>query len=303
VVVPPTAVVYPAPVTPSGGWPKGGSNRISHIRSTEAIQKRLIELEFLPAGSADGSYGPQTSTAVAKLQQTRWLTPVDGVYGDGSDGMLFPPAGSIHGVDYSFARPDIAMMKSRGVRLAGRYVWNPKYADGVRINKGIDRAEYDALKAAGIDPFFFYETYPEDFITGFDTGVRHATDAQALIVKLGLPNLPIHFNVDRQASASDIPGILEGLRGAASVIGKGRTALYGQYSVIKAAFDADLISHACQTYAWSGDGRGSTTWDPRATTQQWQNTQWPTVPGDSNTAQIDYTRAVKRDFGQHPVAA
>lgn len=287
-------------MTPAGGWPINGTNRIPHVRSTKAIQLKLIELGFLPEGSDDGGYGPQTSMAVAKLQQTRWLTPVDGIYGDGSDGMLFPPAGSIHGVDYSFARPDIAMMVSRGVKLAGRYIWNPEYADG-RTNKGIDGTEYAALKAAGIDPFFFYETSSEDYITGWDTGVRHATEAGSLVNRLGLPELPIHFNVDRQVSTAEIPGVLEGLRGAASVVGRDRVALYGQYSVVKAAFDADLISYACQTYAWSGDGKGSTLWDSRATTHQWQNTQWPTVPSNPGTAQIDYTRAVKEDFGQTPV--
>lgn len=281
-------------MTPAGGWPLGGYNAIAHVRSTKAIQERLIELKFLPAGSADGAYGPKTSTAVAQLQQTRWLTPVDGIYGDGSDGMLFPPAGSIHGVDYSFARPSIELLKARGVRVVGRYIWSPKYTDG-RTNKGISREEYDALKAAGIDPFFFYETSSEDFITGFDTGVRHATDAAALVNRFGLPELPIHFNVDRQVSAAEIPGILRGLEGSASIVGVERNALYGQYSVVKAAFDAGLISKACQTYAWSGDGKGSTRWDPRATTQQWQNGQW----GDT----VDYTRAMAADFGQNPVAS
>lgn len=289
-------------MTPAGGWPLGGYNAIAHVRSTKAIQERLIELKLLAEGTADGAYGPATSTAVAKLQQTHWLTPVDGIYGDGSDGMLFPPAGSIHGVDYSFARPSIDLLVARGVRVVPRYVWNPKYADG-RTNKGISREEYDALRAAGIEVAFSYETDSTDPIMGFDTGVRHATDAAAWVNRLGLPELPLHFNADRFIKDSEIPAVLDGLRGAASVVGPKRTALYGQYSVIKAAFDAGLISHGWQTYAWSGDGKGSTRWDPRATMQQWQNTQWPTVPGNPGTAQVDYTRAMAADFGQNPVAS
>lgn len=288
-------------MTPAGGWPLNGTNRIPHVRTTKQIQLKLIELGFLPEGSDDGRYGPQTSTAVAKVQQTRWLTPVDGIYGDGSDGMLFPPAGSKHGADYSFARPSIELLVARGIRVVPRYVWPPKYADG-RTNKGISREEYDALRAAGIEVAFSYETDSTDPIMGFDTGVRHATHAGELVNRLGLPELPLHFNADRFISDSEIPGVLRGLEGAISVVGEGRTALYGQYSVIKAAFDEGLIKYGWQTYAWSGDGKGSTRWDPRATMQQWQNTQWPTVPGDPRTAQIDYTRAMKADFGQNPVA-
>lgn len=206
-----------------------------------------------------------------------------------TDGIAFPPAGSIHGIDYSFARPDPKMLAARGIRLAGRYIWNDKYQDG-RTNKGINRAEYDALKAEGIDPFFFYETSAEDYIKGFDTGVRHATDAGSLVNRFGLPELPIHFNVDHDTPASEIPAILDGLSGANSIVGVARTWLYGKYDVVKAAFDAGVIGGACQTYAWS-NGK----WDSRANTQQWSNGQW----GDS----VDFTRAMKPEFGQNPVAS
>ncbi len=44
-------------------------------------QNQLITLGYLPAGSADGSYGPQTSNAVQALQSDYALNPVDGEIG------------------------------------------------------------------------------------------------------------------------------------------------------------------------------------------------------------------------------
>lgn len=194
---------------------------------------------------------------------------------------MFPPAGSVHGVDYSWARPGGAFLAARGVNLAGRYLWAHE------ANKGIGRAEYDDLRAHNIDVFFFYETSAADSMAGgFDVGVKHAKAAQGFLDKLGLPNHPVHFNVDHDATLAQIPAILEGLRGAASIVGKARTGIYGEYDVVKAALDAGY-PFACQTYAWSG-GK----WDPRATTQQWSNGQW----GGS----VDFTRAMAEQFGQNP---
>lgn len=199
---------------------------------------------------------------------------------------MFPPAGSQFGIDYSFARFAPKWLAARGVRHVGRYLWNDKYADGVTPNKGINRAEYDALRAAGLQVFFFYETTAEDSMAGgYDVGVKHAKAAQAYLDKLGLPTAPVHFNVDHDATAAQLPAILEGMRGATSVLGdKKRVGIYGEYDVVKAALDAGY-TYACQTYAWSG-GK----WDPRATTQQWSNGQW------NNS--VDFNRAMRADFGQ-----
>ena len=200
-----------------------------------------------------------------------------------SNGIMFAQVGSVHGVDYSWARPGGALLASRGVKLAGRYLWA---SEG---NKGISRAEYDDLKAHGIDVFFFYETSAEDSMAGgFDVGVKHAKAAQGFLDKLGLTAGKVHFNVDHDADASQFPAILEGMRGAASVLGKidgtHRAGIYGEHDVVKVVLDAGY-TYACQTYAWSG-GK----WDARATTQQWSNGQW----GGS----VDFTRAMHPDFGQ-----
>jgi hypothetical protein len=194
--------------------------------------------------------------------------------------MMFPPAGAIFGVDFSWYQPTGKFLAERGVNFVGNYLWK---AEG---NKGISRAEYDDFKANNIDVFFFYETWAEDSMAlGYDKGVEHAKAAQKFLDALGLPDAVVHFNVDHDASLSQKDKIIEGCKGAASVLGLKRVGLYGEHDVIKWAFDANVISYACQTYAWS-DGK----WEPRATTRQWSNGQW----GD----QVDFQWAMTEDFGQ-----
>ena len=232
-------------------------------------------------GSADGNYGPATSQAEAKFQQTRWLE-ADGIHGMTSDGIMFPPAGAVFGVDYSWARPGGEMLQKRGVNFAGRYLWAHEQ------NKGISRAEYDDLRAHNIDVFFFYETSAEDsMVGGFNVGVKHAIAAQKFLDGLGLPNHPVHFNVDHDATVAQLPRILEGMKGAASIVGQKRAGIYGEFTVVESVLDAGY-TYACQTYAWSG-GK----WDPRATTRQWSNGQWH---GD-----VDFEWAMAEDFGQNAV--
>jgi peptidoglycan hydrolase-like protein with peptidoglycan-binding domain len=198
-------------------------------RPTADIQRAV----GMPEAEIDGAYGPNTDKYIREFQTSEGIDS-DGIWGETSDGLAFPPAGSIHGVDYSFSRPDPAMMKSRGVKIAGRYLWNTKYQDG-RTNKGLGLEEIAALAAQGIEVFFIYEEDGKELRGGFDEGVRVAKAAE-----------------------------------------------------VNTAFDAGKIKWGFQTYAWSG-GK----WDPRAQLQQWSNGQW----GDS----IDFTRAVKAEFGQNPV--
>jgi peptidoglycan hydrolase-like protein with peptidoglycan-binding domain len=251
-------------------------------RPTADIQRAV----GMPEAEIDGAYGPNTDKYIREFQTSEGIDS-DGIWGETSDGLAFPPAGSIHGVDYSFSRPDPAMMKSRGVKIAGRYLWNTKYQDG-RTNKGLGLEEIAALAAQGIEVFFIYEEDGKELRGGFDEGVRVAKAAEGFLKGLGLVGYPIYFNVDYDAPAEDLAKILEALDGIASVIGLARTGLYAGFGPVNTAFDAGKIKWGFQTYAWSG-GK----WDPRAQLQQWSNGQW----GDS----IDFTRAVKAEFGQNPV--
>lgn len=275
------AKAFPAPEQPQVEL---GRNATS--RPTVEVQRKLIELNFLAAGEDDGDYGLKTTAAVKAFQTANWVD-ADGVYGNTSDGLLFPPAGSLHGADYSFARPGAATLKTRGIEFVGRYLWREKYDDG-RTNKGIGRTELDELSAAGIEVFFIYEEDGKELQGGFDAGVRVAKQAESYLHELGLEGRPIYFNVDYDAPADHMPKILEALDGVASVIGRERTGLYAGYGPLTVAFDAGKITWGFQTYAWSG-GK----WDTRAQLQQWSNGQW--------NGSIDFTRAMFAEFGQNPV--
>ena len=57
-------------------------------KEVEALQKRLIELGYLPAGSADGNYGNQTYKAVREFQRNNGLE-ADGIAGRRTQTYLF----------------------------------------------------------------------------------------------------------------------------------------------------------------------------------------------------------------------
>lgn len=240
-----------------------------------------------------GVWDAATDAAI-KAWQTKNRLEADGIWGGTSDGWAFPPAGSTPGMDYSFARPGAKNIYDAGFRHVGRYLWKANYDDG-RTNKGLGKAEYDALIAAGLKVWLIYEEDGRELLGGFDAGVRVAQAAEAYRKSLGLGELPIYFNVDFDVNGKDVPAnamdsILNALSGIASVIGLNRTGLYAGYDPIKAAFDAKKITWGFQTYAWSG-GK----WDSRAQLQQWSNGQW----NDS----VDFTRAMVAEYGQNPVKA
>lgn len=251
------------------------------VEGRNATSRPLKNLQaFLKVPTTD-VWDKATSDAVAAFQTAQGLT-VDRVWGIASDGLAFPPAGSLHGVDYSFARPDPKVLAARGVKHVGRYLHDS--------TKGLTRPEYDALRAAGIEVWLIFERDGKELLGGFSAGVEAAKLAERQRVILGLDEQPIYFNVDYDAPAADMPKILDALDGVASVIGLERVGLYAGIGPLSAAFDAGKITWGFQTYAWSG-GK----WDVRAQLQQWANGQWGGT--------VDFTRAMAAEYGQHAVEA
>jgi len=121
--------------------------------------------------------------------------------------------------------------------------------------------------------------------------VQDAKDAAAQAKSCGMPaGRPIYFAVDFDASSSQQSAINAYLDGAASVLGKNRTGIYGGYNPVKRALDGGHCAWAWQTYAWSG-GK----WDSRAQLQQYSNDH--TIGGVG----LDYDRSTKNDYGQWKV--
>lgn len=272
VVTPPPVVVPPKPVP----------GRNATTRPLKEIQKFLKVAET-------GVWDQATADAVFAFQKSKAIT-ADYIWGSTSDSFAFPPKNYGFGVDYSFARPDINMLKAQGVTFAARYLWRLMYDDGVRVNKGISKAEYDALEAAGINVVYIYEEDGKELLGGYDAGVRVAKAAEAFRIGQGMPVKPIYFNVDYDAPESDQIAIFSAILGIASVIGKERIGLYGGYKIIKAAFDLGAITWGMQTYAWS-NGQ----WDSRAQLRQWSNGEY----GGS----VDFQYAMAEEYGQSIIEA
>lgn len=189
------------------------------------------------------------------------------------------------GVDYAWGRPGAAALKAAGKTFAMRYLSHDT------SGKNLSKAEATTLSGAGIDLGVVWETVASRAKAGYAAGQQDAKDANAQAAACGMPSgRPIYFAVDFDAAPGDKAAILNYFRGVASVIGNGRTGMYGGYYPIKWAFDAGVITWGWQTYAWSG-GK----WDSRAQLRQYSNDH---VIGGVG---LDYDRSVKGDFGQWKV--
>lgn len=189
------------------------------------------------------------------------------------------------GVDYAWGRPSVASLKAAGVTFACRYLSHDT------TGKNLDHAEAVTLSNAGIWLVVVWESTANRALAGYAAGVQDAKDAAAQANACGMPgDRPIFFAVDFDATSADQNAIAAYLDGAASVLGKGRTGLYGGYWPVKRALDGGHCDWAWQSYAWSGGN-----WDARAQLQQYSNDH--TIGGVG----LDYDRSTTSDYGQWKV--
>lgn len=167
-----------------------------------------------------------------------------------------------------------------------------RYLSTVGNTKNVSAAEVKNYKAAGINVVFNFETTGKEVSQA--QGVIDAASAQAqlaaIAVASGIPAVataPIIFSCDVQPSASVEADAVAYMRGVASVLGYGRSGVYGGYGTIQAVANAGVCKYFWQTYAWSNNE-----WDSRAQLQQYQNS----VTVGPMTADRD--RATAADYGQ-----
>jgi hypothetical protein len=185
------------------------------------------------------------------------------------------------GVDYSFARPSPAGIRSAGYIFAVRYL---SYDTG----KNLSASEARALMAAGVDIVSNWESGASDALMGNARGASDAQEAQRQATAAGMPaGRPIYFSVDFDATSGQQAAINDYFDGVASVLGGDRTGAYGGFYPIQRLFDAGKIGFGWQTYAWSGGQ-----WEPRAQLRQIHN--GVTVAGGD----CDVDQSEARDFGQ-----
>jgi hypothetical protein len=185
------------------------------------------------------------------------------------------------GIDYAHGSGlTTATMKANGVQFACRYLSNDP-------TKNINTTELRNLAAAGIAVVLNWESTGNEL--GFAAGAADAARAETQAIALGHPEAPIIFSPWDHDPAGHTAGILDYMRGAASVLGAAKVGLYQGYAAVKAALDAKVCRYAWQTYAWSGGA-----WDPRAQLNQYANSV------TMGPAQIDRDRAMAADYGQIP---
>jgi hypothetical protein len=187
------------------------------------------------------------------------------------------------GIDCASPITNPAALKKAGKSFACRYLSTPGNA------KNLTKGEADGLKRAGVGIVCVFETTADRALSGHAGGVLDAHAARTQASVCGMPaQRPVYFAVDFDATGHT-KLVLDYLVGAATVLGRGNTGVYGGLAAVKAALDANVCRYAWQTYAWSG-GK----WDPRAHIQQYQN--GVIVAGIS----ADLDRATTTDFGQWP---
>jgi|SRR5215471_2512590 len=190
------------------------------------------------------------------------------------------------GIDYSYGQGlTTAQMHRGGVTFVCRYL--AYLPNGKCINK----AEFDNLVKAGIKVVLVWEQDGRDCMGGRARGVAHAQEAAKQAHALtGSNEAVIYFAPCDFDAAPGMQPLINGyLDGAASVIGHGRTGMYGGFWPLSRALDGRHAAYGWQTYAWSG-----TNLDRRASLYQYHNGV------RFGPAEVDYDKSFHDDFGQWP---
>ncbi|WP_052432822.1 glycoside hydrolase domain-containing protein [Streptacidiphilus carbonis] len=181
------------------------------------------------------------------------------------------------GVDIAWARPTVAQIQATGAKWVARYF-------STDSSKNLTPSEVHAYSAAGLGTVVVWETTTGRATQGYAAGVSDARAAESQRQTDGLPsNMPIYFAVDEDTSWSSVA---QYFAGAASVVGRALTGVYGGFTVIEGAHTAGY-TYLWQTVAWSG-GR----WSSHASIRQ----TGAIVLGGN--ADIDYAETA--DFGEYP---
>jgi hypothetical protein len=190
---------------------------------------------------------------------------------------------AIEGVDYAFPpHPDIAGLAAAGVQFACRY-GGPGTED-----KWVHADEAQALAAAGIALVANAEGSQSGLHQGFAAGASWARSADAWFKGIGMPDgRPIYFSVDFDTTTGDWDELDAAMDGAASVIGRERVGVYGEYSIVAHLIGNGKAKWAWETYAWSGGH-----WFSGNHIEQYRN--GVQLAG----ADVDLNRAKQADYGQ-----
>lgn len=200
------------------------------------------------------------------------------------------------GLDYAFSPTGAASfwwsrgwldaLDAYGAKFVCRYTSTYRANDA--NGKNLTRPERDALAAAGISIVLVAEEDAGRMRGGRSAGVYDAQHAAVVASALGLNGIPVYFAADWDVAEHEQQLVNAYLDGAASVIGRARTGIYGGLWAVRRALDAGKAAYAWQTIAWSGGE-----WDPRANIRQGLSIR---LAG----ASADPDESMTPDYGQWP---
>jgi hypothetical protein len=193
-------------------------------------------------------------------------------------------------VDYS-ARANVpdgqlaADIAAAGVTGVMRYA--------VRDWRGITYGEKVALEAHGLNIGLVHEGVEDRLLSGYAGGVADAAYALDVALALGFEkkSTPFYFASDWDAQDWELDEIDDYLNGAASVVGREMTGIYGGLRVVTHCREAGTAARTWQTSAWSWVD-GVLTWHPQNNLEQWGYNHWI---GGTN---VDDCTGKAADWGQ-----
>lgn len=186
------------------------------------------------------------------------------------------------GVDYSFSRPNIAVLWAAGYRFACRY-----YSHNTK-GKNLTLAEVAVLTANKWWILGNWEYSVDAPLQGYAQGEADAKAALTQSRDCGQPDYaPIYFSVDFDVQTHDLATIGAYLDACGDVLGPNRVGVYGGILVVDWALSHNHAAWGWQTYAWSG-GQVS----KLAHVLQYSNNH--AIGGGT----VDLDRALKPSFGQ-----
>lgn len=154
------------------------------------------------------------------------------------------------GADWAYGRPTGAALVNAGYGFVIRYLDYPG-ASG----KQLTVAEVADYRPAGLGIGTVFESWAERIFEGYPAGVADARQSLLSLAGLGMPtNNQVVFaacDVD-VTDAAQLALVDDYLNGMASVLGKRRVGIYGEYDVIDHCWKAGTAAWYWQTTAWSG---------------------------------------------------
>lgn len=147
------------------------------------------------------------------------------------------------GLDYSAGVITSGAIRGAGHTFVIRYVDDPAVGLG---RKHIRGAEYAELTRGGVTVWLVFEIATTDMLGGFNAGVANARRALTGARAVGYPDdQPIFMACDMHLSAGQIPACLAYIDGAATVLGRGRTGVYGFPELISASQGHGAVFWQC----------------------------------------------------------